>query len=315
VRLSSLRGGFRAWESLYDYGGGTAPWISGMTQGTVAQALARGAVALGDPSYAAAAQEALGAFDAAAPLGVRAGDEYLLYSFAPDLRIINGFAQAVVGLHDVADLTGSARARRLYARGERTVRRVLPGYDTGAWSLYSADGREATLGYHQLVTGFLGDLCDRTALPAYCDRATRFARYEREPPRIGLRVPPLQEARPATLRLTLSKVSATRVVVRDRRGTVLDRSATLPYGTHAYAFTPPVPGRYRVLVTATGPEGRRAVARRALRAAPDPVRLARERAARRRAAAERRRKAAARREGGGTLRSRERPQRDATPAG
>ena len=58
--------------------------------------------------------------------------------------------------------------------------------DTGAWSLYSYAGREATLSYHQLIEEFLSDMCEHTERRTYCDAARRFARYEREPTRIGI---------------------------------------------------------------------------------------------------------------------------------
>jgi len=272
LALSSSRGGFRAWEYRFAFGGGAPPWVSAMTQATAAQALARGAAALGHPAYREAALDALGAFRAAPPLGVRLpGGPFVMYSFAPGLRILNGELQSVIGLYDVADLTGSSRARALFRLGERGTRREVASYDTGAWSRYSFAGRESTLGYHELVTGFLRGLCTRTSRAVYCDRAARFDRYLHEPPRIDLGLPPrLREARPAAFTAWVSKVSDTRITVADRRGTVLDRTAQLPRGRYRYAFTPPRPGRYTVRVRATGPEGRRAVATAHLRAKAKP---------------------------------------------
>ena len=46
------RGPFLAWESYFSFGGGTPPWISGMTQGTAVQALARGASVFDDAALA-----------------------------------------------------------------------------------------------------------------------------------------------------------------------------------------------------------------------------------------------------------------------
>ena len=95
-----------------------------MTQATAAQALARGADALGDPRYRDTALSALGAFDAPPPLGValrRGGGEYLMYSFNPGLHILNGYLQSVIGLHDLAELTGS-HARAAAVRGGRAGR-------------------------------------------------------------------------------------------------------------------------------------------------------------------------------------------------
>ena len=275
VALSSRRGGFRAWESLFAYGGGTAPWVSAMTQATAAQALARGADALGDRGYRRVALAALGAFDAAPPLGVSVpmgrGRQFVMYSFAPSLQILNGTLQAVIGLYDVAHLTGARRAWRLFRRGERAARTMVASYDTGAWSRYSLAGRESTLSYHELVTGFLDGLCSRTGRAVYCDRAARFDRYLHEPPLIRLTVPArLREARPAAFSAWVSKVSAAEVTVRDRRGVLLDRTGELPRGRYRYAFTPRRAGRYTVKVTATGPEGRRAVAEAQVRAKAKP---------------------------------------------
>ena len=78
------------------------------------------------------------------------------------LQILNGELQAINGLRDAAVLGHSRRAARLVARGDRAARAALGGFDTGAWSLYSAAGGESTLPYHQLTTGILGELCRRT---------------------------------------------------------------------------------------------------------------------------------------------------------
>jgi len=276
-----------------------------MVQGTAIQALARGHRALGDDRHARAARRALGAFEAPPPAGiaVRApgGRHYLMYSFSPTLRILNGDLQAVTGLHDAAALLRSRRARRLYRRGERAARATLAGYDTGAWSLYSARGREATLGYHQLQGGFLANLCDRTGRRVYCSANLRFARYEREPPEIGVRSPRgLRAKRPTTVTFRLSKVSTVGVRVEGARGTLLRRTASLPRGVHRYSWTPPGRGRYAVRIDARGLSGPAAVARRTVRVVrQDLATERRERAERRareaRAAAERRRAATRRR--------------------
>ena len=78
-----------------------------------------------------------------------------MYSFNPALRILNGHIHALVALYDVARLTGSRRARRLFRLGAHDGATQLRAYDTGAWSLYSAAGAEASLSYHRLVAGFL----------------------------------------------------------------------------------------------------------------------------------------------------------------
>jgi hypothetical protein len=84
---------FVAWEYGFHFGGGSPPWMSGMAQAMGVQALARGATLLGRPDLLVVARRALGAFDAAPPLGVRTvgfggGVHYLQYSFAPGLQIL-----------------------------------------------------------------------------------------------------------------------------------------------------------------------------------------------------------------------------------
>jgi hypothetical protein len=256
ARLSSRRGGFVAFEYQFAFGQGSPLWISAMAQATAAQALARGARVFASPRYRRLAIGALGAFEAPAPLGVRSGDEYLMYSFAPSLHIINGFLQSLIGLHDVAALTGSARARRLFRRGERVARRTVADYDTGAWSLYSAAGRESPLGYHQLVTGFLRGMCDRTGDAPYCETGRRFEHYLHRPPRLLLAAPTTRLAR-----FRLDKGSTVRLTLRGPRLRFHNTFAA-SRGLTKIGFRAKRPGRYLVRVQATGPEGR-TVARRA----------------------------------------------------
>ncbi len=297
VELSSRRGRFRAWEYRFDFGGPPL-WISAMAQGTAAQALARGAEIFGDERYRATALAALGAFEQPPPLGVAVGREYLMYSFDPGLHIINGFLQSLIGLYDVAELTGSARARRLYERGERAARGMLRDYDTGAWSRYSFAGRESTLSYHELVTGFLAELCARNGREHYCRAARRFDFYLHEPPRIRLAVPRRATQNHGTsFSVRVSKISSLDVTVSG----ALHSATTLPRGSRAYTWTPRRHGAYRIRVTAVGPEGLRSVVRSTVRVRIDPAivrarrRAARERREARRRIAERHERRAARR--------------------
>ncbi|MEA2156722.1 MAG: hypothetical protein QOE11_2862 [Solirubrobacteraceae bacterium] len=275
VALGSVRGGFLAWEYLFGFGHGAPPWVSAMTQATGAQALARGRRVLGEPRYGAAARRALGAFEQPPPTGVAvatgAGSRYTMYSFDPGLRILNGELQAVIGLRDTATLLHSVRARRLYARGERVARQAVRAFDTGAWSLYSQNGRESTLGYHELLGGFLDGLCRRTAAQVYCATGRRFARYVREPPRVHLRRLRAVRARRATaIAFSLSKLSRVTVRVWDRRGLELRRDLQLTRGPHSIRWVPFLHGRHRLQIVATGPAGTRAILRRTVRAKARP---------------------------------------------
>ena len=260
--LAVGRGGALAWEYGFSYAGGSPPWVSGMAQATAAQALARAGVALDEEELRAAARDALGTLEQDPPLGVAVrapggGRRYALYSFQPDLRVLNAELQAVLALRDVTKLIGSTTARRLYLRGDRALRATLASYDTGAWSRYSAGGREATAGYHRLQRRLLGRLCERTDRGAYCALHERFARYEREVPSIDLRAPDRgRTGRAITVRFTLSKISRVAIRVHDGKGrTVTTRVIDKPRGTHTVRFTPSRPGRHRVRVEVRGPIG------------------------------------------------------------
>ena len=183
-----------------------------MAQATAIQALSRGYRATGKQRWRKTALDALGAFEQAPPTGVSVrapgGRHYALYSFAPSHLVFNGGLQAVIGLRDASALLHSKRAKRLFERGERAARREVAEYDTGAWSLYSEHGAEATLNYHSLIAGFLSNLCDRVHKRTYCAAGERFKRYEREPTKIALkRLGKVRWDRASTIRFSISKIS------------------------------------------------------------------------------------------------------------
>ncbi|HEX8744139.1 MAG TPA: D-glucuronyl C5-epimerase family protein [Thermoleophilaceae bacterium] len=261
LALASDRGGVMAWEYLFRYGGGSPPWASGMAQATGVQALARAAERLGEPAYRDAAIRALALFETPAPVGVRvdgqAGPHYLLYSFAPELRVYNGFLQAVIGLLDAAALTGEPRAQALAGAGDAEARAELAAVDTGAWSLYStgsdpAAGRESSLHYHRLVTEFLDGICKRTSAAEYCTAAERFAGYEDVAPVVRPLTRRVRAGRPANLRFALSKIARVRLEVVDAGGrAVATRSGSAGYGKRFFTWTPRTAGSFELRASAT----------------------------------------------------------------
>ena len=247
--MATERGGFLAWEYFFRFGGGTPPWISGLATATAMQALARGSVVLQEPSYLRTARRARPAFQRSTPVGVRAsgsyGPHYVLYSFNPGLRVLNGFLHALTGIYDYAEIADDPVARRLFREGDRQARREVPLADTGAWSRYSAGGAESDLGYHRLVRDFLQNLCDRTKTGVYCRTASRFTRYQHEPARVSFKRSPA-----TTARFWLSKVSC--VTLRVRRGDrlITKRELTLGRGVRSIPLGVRRPGRYTVEITA-----------------------------------------------------------------
>jgi hypothetical protein len=262
LALASDRAGGLAWEYLFPFGGGAAPWVSSLAQGTGLQALARAAKRLKrQADVFPVTSRALGIFETRTPEGVLvpqedgwAGPHYAQYSYAPSLRILNGFVQSVVGLHDYAQISGDPRAQALYEAGEREAAHEVPQFDTGAWSLYSrgTSQYESDLGYHELLRDFLQSLCDRTQKAVYCDTAARFTAYESEPPALALAPQRLRGGRPGTLRVRLSKRSTVTVTVsRAGRAVMARQLGTVGYGlVRVRWLVPRRAGTYEVRVTA-----------------------------------------------------------------
>jgi hypothetical protein len=272
VTLAVQRGDFRAWEYYFAFGGGRPPWISGLSQGTAMQALARGSQVLQDPTYLEVAREARPAFERRPPAGVRqpvgAGDHYLIYSFNPRLRVLNGFLQALVGLHDYGEAADDDVARRLFRAGDRQARREIPRADTGAWSRYSAGGAESDLGYHRLVRDFLRSLCERTREDPYCSTAERFTAYLRE--RAGLRFLPAgrpRVRRAAPVRFFLTKISCVTLKVTRGGRPVATVTRVLGRGARSLAWIPPRGGEYAIEVEARDLVNHRTRIRTTVRAA------------------------------------------------
>jgi hypothetical protein len=261
MSIAVPRGGGLAWEYYFTFDGGRPPWVSSLAQGTGLQAIARSARKLGRMAeLLPRIQEGLTLFEQPPPTGVRVetaeGAHYAQYSFWPDLRVINGFVQSLVGLYDVAQITGDARAAQLFADGDRAARVEVPRFDTGAWSFYSRDAitRESDLHYHTLLRDFLTSLCDRTDTDVYCTAEARFTGYLTTPPELRLRPTRVRVGAMKTLRFSLSKISRASVRVTAPSGrTVLAVSAgVVGRGTRLVAWkVPRRAGDYTVRIDAT----------------------------------------------------------------
>ena len=275
VAIASRRGRFTTWEYWFTFGGGRPPWMSAMAQGTAIQALSRASVLLEDPSYLSVARRAIRAFSTRHPVGVRApgrdsGNHYLIYSFSPGLRVLNAFAQTLNGLYDYGTIAAHARALALFEKGERSLAAEIEDYDTGAWTLYSLGGIEATLEYHELATDFLANLCERRATPFWCDTAARLEAYMSEEPRLSLVTTELVEDDLQYVRFTLSKRSSVRMTISRQGRVVHSASATVPYGTPAYAWKPTRPGDYVVTLAAESFRGLQGATSGAITVRPRP---------------------------------------------
>ncbi len=256
IPLAAQRGGGLTWEYYFNFDGGAPPWTSAMSQATGLEALSRAYLATGDAAYLTTGTQALPIFSVKPPVGVNvnapAGTRFLQYTFAPTTDIINAFLQTLIGLYDFSQVSHDATAAALFAAGNAEAQAELPGFDTGAWSLYQP-GIEDTLSYHELVTGFAQQLCTRTQAPVYCTTAQHFQAYLTTPPALTQLTMKARNRGAFALRFRLSKISRVGVTVtNDADQTVFATSATFGYG--APSFTIPrlkKAGTYGVVLTAT----------------------------------------------------------------
>jgi D-glucuronyl C5-epimerase C-terminus len=256
IPLAVNRAGGLAWEYYFQFDGGQPPWTSAMSQGTGIEALTRAYLASHDPNYLQLAHEALPLFTAPPPVGVRAstplGARYVQYTFTPGTSIINAFLQSLIGLYDYAQASKDPLAQQLFAAGDAEAQAEVPQFDTGAWSLYQP-GVEDTLSYHDLVTGFLQQLCSRTQAPVYCTAAEHFTAYLTTPPALQLLTQHVRKGKTSSISFRLSKVSRIGIVVVGPGGnTLFSTSASFGYGSRSFTV-PPLKhkGTYTIRLAAT----------------------------------------------------------------
>jgi hypothetical protein len=240
-RAVPARGGL-VWEYEFPFGAGV-PWTSGMAQSVAAQALARAADLLSDPSLLDAADAAYASTRILVEQ-VSTGLWIRLYSFARS-PVLNAQLQTILSLDDYAQISGDDGAAALVARLIASAKSMLPRFDTGYWSLYSLAGDEAPRSYHHYVVTLLRSLASRTGDTFWSDAADRFAAYETQPP-ILKPGPPVATLYPkpadgyrdvARFRIWLSKLSYVTLIVAGG-----SRTIQLGHGPHTLDWTPG-PGR------------------------------------------------------------------------
>jgi hypothetical protein len=250
------RGRFKAYEYYFDFGGGKPPWISGMATATAVQAFGRASQLLNQPKWRTYARQTFPAFTTNAPTGVRTrgpfgGTDYLQYSFAPRLFVMNAFLQSIIGLYDYAQITHDPTADRLWRVAEPEARRQLPVNDTGDWSTYSYHGRESTREYYDLLMEFATSLCSRLHTDVYCTTAKNFRRYLSDPAKLTLLGPATATKGQATsVRFSVDKLSAVQIVITLDGKTSLNKTATFRRGQGSFTWKPGATGTYDVSLAA-----------------------------------------------------------------
>lgn len=195
LEMGSTSRGSTTWEFYFPYGGPATPWRSTIAQAQAIRLyslLAQHVPEAERARYVAAADaivqshlRSTAARGVASPQG--RGSFYVMYSFHPRQRILNGHLQSLLSLHRYSVETGSPAARQAYDRGYAALVPMMHRFDRGDWSNYQP-GQEADREYHEFVTSQLFYLAQETRDPFFIDYARRFRIYLEEPASLGLRV-------------------------------------------------------------------------------------------------------------------------------
>jgi D-glucuronyl C5-epimerase C-terminus len=255
------RGRRIVWEYEFRYGIGRPPWASGMAQAVAAQAFARAAAVLEDPTIAAAAVRAY----ASVPpflLSLSSGPWIRLYGFNSEV-VLNAQLQTILSLLEYAQSSGDTTASDLAAQLTASAEKLLPRFDTGDWSLYELGGGYASLGYQKFVTDLLRKLAAKTGDPFWTVTSRRFHAYFYDPPQVAQTTPPATVwPQPADGYLDTTSISITLSMRASVSVAIAGKVSTYRWaaGTHALTWKPPAglqPGTYPVQVSAVSYAGHR----------------------------------------------------------
>jgi hypothetical protein len=243
------RTGGIGWEYTFPYGGGRAPWLSGMAQAVAAQALARAAGLVPSESSAlmGKARAAYQAIPGRLLTSVAAGPWIRLYSFT-SLPVLNAQLQAVISLQSYAKTAEDSVAAALALRMQNAAAATLARFDTGYWSYYALPHDPSPLDYHEYVVQLLQRL--KSADPRFAAAAVRFAAYEKQPPAFQLAPGSL-----GALSFWISKPSTVSIVT----GAGPSKRISVDGGWHTLSWgVPKRAGSYPVHVSATDSAGNHA---------------------------------------------------------
>ena len=236
-------------EYEFSFGGGRAPWLSGMAQAVAAQAFSRAAQLVPDRA-AAYMQEARAAYKLIPSrmlTRVAAGPWIRLYAFS-SLPVLNAQLQTVLSLETYAGASEDSSAASLATRMKNSAAAMLRRFDTGYWTYYSLDGTPSPLDYQQYVVQLLHQLGPQD--PRFAAAATRIATYQHQPPAFMV-----ANAGLGSVRFWLSKPSRVHAIT----GAGRDKWLSLGGGWHTLSWGEPKhAGFYGVQVTATDLAGNHA---------------------------------------------------------
>ena len=190
--LSPNEHGIPVWKHHFDWEYRDtlrAGWYSALAQGQGLSLLCRAQRATGDDRYLDAAHAAFGAMTVPTVEGgvlIRDGADGAWLEEAvvdPPTHILNGFLWAMWGVRDYAVASEARAAWVLLGACTRTLRRNLPSFDCGFWSLYEQSGTHLPMlaspfyhGLHVNQLAITARLLDEPELASWSERWNGYAR-------------------------------------------------------------------------------------------------------------------------------------------
>jgi hypothetical protein len=257
-QLAVRRAGGIAWEYYFNWEGGEPPWVSAMAQATGIEALTDAYLATGNHAYLTEAHDALPLLERRPPSGTAvaaaAGTRFLQYSFAPGTDIINAYLQTLLGLYDYEQASLDPTALALFNSGNAQAQRELSRFIIAGWSLYQP-GVPDNLNYHELVTGFLKLLCQKTSVPVYCSTYETFSTDLVTKPSLAQVTIAAVAGKSFGLRFSLSKYAAVGVQLSRGGKNYLYTKKDFYAGTDSFKTAALKAGTYSLTMSATDPAG------------------------------------------------------------
>ncbi len=117
-------------------------WYSAMGQGHAMSVLTRAYFLTKNDKYLKSAEKAIGLFSVEASAGgvrnlfMGLHPWYEEYPTSPGTFVLNGFIYSLIGLYDLKKIGANSNAGQLYEQGLKSLKIMLPLYDTGSGSVY-----------------------------------------------------------------------------------------------------------------------------------------------------------------------------------
>lgn len=155
--------------------------FSSMAQGEGISLLIRAYLGLNDEKYLVAARKALDFMLLPLEQGGTTkyeGENVYFYECTEDPLILNGWIFSLWGVMDYCKFYKDSNVQSILKRTLNSLKRKLPTFDIGYWSMYEDGMRICSPFYHKLHIAQLSVLYELTGVEIYKKYAVKFERYQ-----------------------------------------------------------------------------------------------------------------------------------------